>query len=337
MQSHCEKQETKGTYILVCDLGSKIKSFRQLGIKTPEQNDPFFIEFQDELAKMISEAHPYANLLVMNMEELAMQILAKAHDLRKVLVKDAVVVSSCLDIAAPRRGFVLEVNRLIDFEGNLLGIGSRPGCPTIDEQIMGIKTLISDRPVIVVEDGSFSGRTLSHVLKKFKEAKVKVSAVVLGFMFPNSLASLRRHFSEELIVISEINHVIDWMPDHDFFPFAPNCGRVIGVSVHGENYPFFNYDGASYSVPYILPFSPMGDWASIPKEYENKISLFCLQKALELFTLLEKMNNGKDIRIGDLIGVRPLVSVPISIRQRFFPGIDTRVRSFLHDTCHELA
>jgi len=330
-------EEEKSTYILVNDLGSKIKSLRQLGIKTPEQNDPFFTEFQKELAKMIGEAHPDAEILAMDMEELSMQILSRAHELRKILVKDAVVVSSCLEIAAPRRGFVLEVNRIVDFEGQLLGIGPRPGCPPVSEQIMGIKTLVSDRPVVVVEDGSFSGRTLSHVLKVFKETRVEVSAVVLGFMFPNSLASLRRNFSGELIVMREINHVIDWMPDHDFFPFAPNCGRVVGVSVHGENYPFFNYDGASYSIPYVLPFSPMKDWASIPKEHENKISLFCMQKALELFTLLEKMNNGKEIKIGDLIGVRPLVSVPISVRQKMFPRVDTRVRSFLHDTCHELA
>lgn len=273
----------------------------------------------------------------MNMEELSMQILAKAHELRKNLLKESTVVSSCLEIASVRRGLVLEVNRIIDFRGEMLGIGPRPGCPPISEQIRGIKTLAADRPIIIVEDGSFSGKTLSRVLGEFKEIGVEVSAVVLGFMFPEALTLLSRHFKGELIVINEINHVIDWMPDHDFFPFVPNCGRVVGVSINGGNYPFFNYDGASYSIPYVLPFSPMRDWASLPKDFENKISLFCMQSSLEIFKLLEKMNNGKEFRIGDIVGVRPLVSIPISVRQKMLPGVDTKVRSFLHDTCHELS
>lgn len=337
MQKHPKEKTEKSAYVLVFDLGSKIKALRQLGLKTPEHNDPFFLEIQTDLTKMISQALPDAEILAYEMEDLSYQILTRAHELRKILVKDAVVVSSCLEIAAPRRGFVLEINRLVDFDGQILGIGPRPGCPTISEQIRGIKTLVADRPVIIVEDGSFSGRTLAYVLKLFKESGVQVAALVLGFMFPQALASLRRSYEGEMIVIRELNNVIDWMPDHDFFPFSPNCGRVVGVSVHGLNYPFFNYDGASYGVPYILPFSPMHDWASIPKDSCNEISLYCMHKTLELFDLLEKMNNGKEIKIGDLTGARPLVSVPISVRQKFFPSLDTRVRSFLHDTCHELA
>lgn len=337
MKIHHESSEVRNTYILVNDLGSKIKSLRQLGIKTPAQNDPFFTEFQEELAKMIGEAHPNTNVLAIDSEDLAMQILAKANKIRKASAKDAVIVSLCLEIPVSRRSIALEANRIIGFDGQQLGIGSRPGYPSLSEQISTTKIFANNRPVILVDDGSFSGKTLSYILKRFREEKVNVVAVVLGLMFPGALASIKRYYFEDLVVVNEIDHALEWMPDHDFFPFAPNCGKVIGTSANGENYPFFNYDGVSYCVPYILPFSPMHDWATIPKEYGNRISLFCLQKAIELFVLLERINNRKELEIGDIAGINPLVSLPISVGQKLLPQINTSIRRFLHDACEKLS
>lgn len=52
-QKQLKPENGKNNYILVYDLGSKIKSLRQLGINTPDSDDPFFSEIQGELAKMI--------------------------------------------------------------------------------------------------------------------------------------------------------------------------------------------------------------------------------------------------------------------------------------------
>ncbi len=46
--------------------------------------------------------------------------------------------------------------------------------------------------------------------------------------------------------------------------------------------------------------------------------------------------NRTEIKIGDLMGVRLRVSVPISIGQNIFPQLDTRIINFISEACHEL-
>ena len=79
----------------------------------------------------------------------------------------------------------------------------------------------------------------------------------------------------------------------------------------------------------------MEKWTSIPREKNNSFSLLCLQQTLNLFERLEKMNR-TEIKIGDLMGVRLRVSVPISIGQNIFPQLDTRIINFISEACHEL-
>lgn len=159
----------------------------------------------------------------------------------------------------------------------------------------------------------------------------------MGFAFSKAVEVIKRNFNGEIVMVEQIDNPLDWMPDHDFFPFASNCGRVFGISLDGNAYPFYTHNGASYSVPYILPFAPlMSKWTSIPQERTNSFSLFCLQKSLHLFKLLEKINR-RDIMIGDLMNVHPRVSIPINVGQHTFPRLDTRVINFLSDACHELS
>ena len=328
------KNNGKGTYVLTCDLGSKVKLLKHIGLKTPESNDSFFKGFQSELARLIGVALPNAEVITMSMEDLADDILTEA--LRKQsLLQDAVVVSSCAEIAIPRKGHIIEINRIVDERGKIIGLGPRPGFPSLDEQLESIRVFTVDRPIIIVEDGSFTGGTMCHVIRKFKDKGIKIAAVVIGFAFPKALAAIQREYSGEIIVIEKLNELLDWMPDHDFFPFTPNCGRVFDLSISGQNYPFYTHNNASYSVPYIIPFGNMREWSSIPDTSTGPISLFCLQQALALFERIEKLS-GKEIKIGDILGTRPKISIPISIGQNVFPRLDTRITSFLSETCHEL-
>lgn len=321
-------EKGKRTYILTLDLETKIRSLRYIGFKTPEPSDCFFSELQDELAKRIQKAMPEVDLQVIEMGNLSERITAKAFE-RGSLLRNAVVVSSCLEISSPHRGYTLEINRIVDIGGRIVGLGSRPGHPSIDEQIAGMASIIARQPVVIVEDGSFSGKTMCHVIRKFKQRNMNIAAVVIGFAFPRALEAIREEFDGDVITIEEPERLLDWMPDHDFFPLTPNCGRTFGVVVNGGVFPFYTHDGASYSMPYVLPFSPMTEWTSIPKEHTNNISMFCLQQTKELFSILNRMNK-TTIRIGDLVGTRTRISIPVCVDQKQFPPVmDVSVVDFL--------
>ncbi|OGF77314.1 hypothetical protein A3I27_04020 [Candidatus Giovannonibacteria bacterium RIFCSPLOWO2_02_FULL_43_11b] len=331
-----EADHSHSEYIITCDLGNNIARLRHASLKTPKPNDPFFKEFQKEIAHRIESALPKVRVRTINMEDLAEEILEKALE-KKSLLKNAAVISTCVEIAAPRRGHTIEINRIVDLNGKILGLGSRPGHPTIDVQIEGILSLAGRQPVVLVEDGSFTGNTICYILKKLRERGLTVDAIVLGIGFPKALENIARVFNGEVHTVEKFNHLIDWMPDHDFFPFSPNCGRVFGIRLaDGEIFPFYTNDGASYCFPYNSPFGRLTDWASVPKEAVVSLSLFCLSQAIELFQRLEKMND-KRIRIADLREVKPAVSIPISVGQRELPRTNTRIIDLLNDACQELS
>ena len=236
------------TYILTFDLAQKIKLFRSIGLKTPNPDDTIFTNIKDELIVMVSRAFAGANIRAVSMEDLADEILSRAMDHRKHL-SNATVVSTCVEIADLKRGQTIDINRLVGRSGDIIGLGPRPGHPSLEDQIRLIANACDDNPVILMEDGTFTGSTMLQILRMFKQLKVEVAAVVIGFAFENAVKNLKKEFGGELIVVEEMENFIDWMPDHDFFPFVPNCGRVVGVPWNGYNLPLYTHNGASYSIP----------------------------------------------------------------------------------------
>ncbi len=326
-------------YILTCDLGQKISYFANLGLKVPGPNSKLFQEIETELASKIGQALGGVRVIALNMEQLAANIIDRAYA-KSTELKDAIVISSCPEIAVNTDiniGRTLEINRIVNFQGKMLGIGPRPGHLTIDDQIEIIRSVYgkTHRPIIIVEDGSYSGRTLSKVLKEFKANGLQIKAVVVGFIFAEAKARLLRELDGDLIVINEIESPVDWVADHDFFPFVPNCGRMVGTKVRKNYYPFV-FNQAFYTVPYILPFGPIYDWANIPKEKSIWLSDFCLQETIFLFEELARLNR-RQLTIGDLIGLNAsqkknvAVSIPIGIWGGEFPALDTKVIEFLAD------
>jgi hypothetical protein len=344
MKKEGDHKKHGGTYILTFDLGEKVQSLRGAGLKTPDANDTFFVEFRNELANLLQNAMPEVKVKMVEMIEMSNAIKEKALE-RRGLLKNAVIISSCLEIAHPpygtiEDGFVLQINRLVDNSGKIIGIGPRPGHRDIKRQIEIIRSMSMDstmnRPLIVMEDGAFSGKTLSYILGKFRDANLNVDAVVIGFAFPSAKENIKKDFAGEVIIINQFEKLVDWMPDHDFMPFVPNCGRVLGVSMGGVNYPFYTHEGTTFCFPYLVPFAPMSEWTTIPQSHVQKISLFCMQQAMALFDRLEKLNK-TTLRVGNLVGMRPKISVPINIGQKRFPELDSSVMDFLSDTCHALA
>ncbi|MDO8669636.1 MAG: hypothetical protein Q7K65_05065 [Candidatus Buchananbacteria bacterium] len=325
----------KKTYILTFDLSSKLKLLRTVGLKVPDAKDAIFTEIKNDLTSMVKSCFTDVSVIAVNMEDLSEEILSRAMEHGSSL-KDAMVVSTCLEISSLKRGQAIEINRLIDRSGKIIGLGPRPGHGPLESQIQSIAAICRDRSVILMEDGTFTGGTLLQILGMFKEHRINVAAVVLGFAFEAALKNLDRQFNGDVFVVEKLGKFIDWMPDHDFFPFVPNCGRVIGIPWNGCSLPFYTHNGASYSVPYILPFCPMTKWTSIPEDKALSFSKYCLERDLEIFRELERLN-GRRLIIGDLMNIYPRVSIPITVGQKHLPHLDASITEFLSDLCHEVS
>jgi hypothetical protein len=319
------------SYIITFDLPEKVKLFRTIGLKVPDANDPFFLETKEQTISLFEKIFPDTIIRGIEMNDLAADIISKAMSIQATHFQDAIIVSTCPEITNLRNGasFSLQINRIIDFQGNILGIGPRPGIESIESQINALAPYAKGRQVILVEDGSFTGKTLSYVVNLLKSKGIDVTAVVIGFVFQKAKDVIRQSFPGDIFDIEQVDNLIDWMPDHDFYPFIPNNGRVIGFRWQDEVMPIYSHSGLTFSVPYLAHFCPITDWASIPAKDCWQVSLFFLQKTYELFTAICNLNNRRDLTIGELSAILPKVSVPIQMDGGHLSTPDLKIKDYL--------
>lgn len=327
---HCNNK----LFVVTNDVGVRVSGLRSIGLKTPDSNDPIFKEFHAGLIEQISRMLPEIKVVEHDMTELADEIWSRAIQLKTSLAS-AVVVSTCAELAATRRGHVIEMNRIVDVNGNILGFGPRPGTDLLSRQIASIGAFAHGKSIVIAEDGTFSGGTIEFLVKQFTKRCIEVAGVVVGICFPVAAKSLGKLFNGNLMVVEETEEPFEWIPDHDFLPFIPNCGRVFGSMFGDEGMPLYNQDGISFCFPYILPFGNPAKWASIPQEHAANFSLFCLEQALGIFSYLDKLN-GRHLTVHDLLGAVPRVSMPMSCGSGRLPEIDMPISSFLSEVCHEI-
>lgn len=326
---HCDDN----LFVITKDVGARVSGLRSVGLKTPGPDDPLFKEFHFGLVEKIGEALPSVRVVAYDMVELADEIWSQAIRL-KTEISNTIIVSTCAELAATRRGHIIEMNRLVDINGDIVGFGPRPGTNLLSKQIAGIRELGRGKSVVIAEDGAFSGNTIDFLTKQFAKSRVEIAAVIVGICCSKAFENISKTFMGKLIVIEETEKAFEWMPDHDFLPFIPNCGRVFGHMFRDEGMPLYTHEGISFSFPYILPFGNPTKWASIPQEHAFSLSYFCLRQALEIYDHLDKLNNRR-LTIRDLSGVAPRVSIPMSCGNGRIPTIDMPISSFLREVCHE--
>lgn len=307
------------TYVLTCDLPQKVRLFEDIGLVTPPTDDQFFIELKRGLSERLQSVLGTTKVRIIEMDDLAGQILKSANKKQRS-VQSSEIVSTCFEIAMRRRGHTLEINRIVDVEGKIIGMGARPGCKPVEAQFDTLKQACHDKPIVVVEDGSFTGSTMRFIIEACKKRNIPVACIVLGFAFPNAISHIQEVYTGEIITIEDGSSFVDWMPDHDFFPYIPNCGRILGFGANGRAFPYYNAQGIPYAVPYIRPFSPMSEWTSIPKEACDAISTFCKKKVRELFGMLEDLNK-RHLTVADLKDLTPRVTIPVCIGNQYFPNL----------------
>lgn len=325
----------KRLYALTWDLGEKMQRFSTIGLKVPGPNASIFVEATNSLINELNAIlSPVAEVFARSTQELAGSIMAKVANFRSELLlrtmRESLVISTCPEIANLRDGLSLNINRLISEDDELIGLGPRPGTQGLHEQFEHIFSVADGRSVILIEDGAFTGSTMSFILKKMMEHRIHVAAVVIGIAFSKAREKIAKVFDGE-IICEEERDWFDWMPDHDFYPFSPNSGRVFGVMWRENAIPLYTKDGFTLSAPYILPFAPVGKWASIPQKDFLGFSRSCLNRTLRIFQNICKVNDSSQLTIGDLAGVVPRVSIPMPKGQKHVPSLNTRVLDYLKD------
>jgi hypoxanthine-guanine phosphoribosyltransferase len=317
----------RGTYVVTYDVASRLQSFRAKGFTVPLQNDLLFERFHMSLFQKIQRSLPGFIIDTIEMSELRRKIWEQVES-RVTDLSQQVVLSTCLEItdSNPKsEGLLLNINRLFNAEGVMIGYGPRPRFDSLSKQLDELTHRIGHRSVILIEDGAFTGGTLKFVIHELESRGIKVTAIIVGFCCNGSRSAIQEVFSGEIVMVHPVKDLIDWIPDHDLIPFSPNCGRVIGEQTSEGFMPVQTKDGFSCAYPYILPFGKIEEWASLPTEGARDLSRLCLDTSIEIFSHV-----GPEIAIGELLGKNPRVSLPLAINtQGYLPALDMCIVAFL--------
>jgi hypothetical protein len=331
-----EESMSQEKYILTLDIPKMMQAYENLGFQI---NPAMLSDLQNRLIDQIQKSVPCEVEFIDSAK--VMKEVMKIVTSLKSLGHESVVVSPVPDITSLcSNGYCIHVNRIVNATGNFLRtgleLGARPGYGLLFDQIKELKDHLKGRPVILVDDGSFSGTTMRILIDILQDEEIVIDNVVVGIMFPKAKSFISSRVEEEKIFSFKDDSFLDWLPDHDFFPFMPNCGRVVGWDFNQQSAPVYLYNGLSLCQPYILPYGRPSDWASINTDKEKEFSIFCLTETIKIFEEMEGMNKRK-IVMEDILRTYPRVSVPIY--PRFggeFPTLMKRIIDYLHCDLHDL-
>jgi hypothetical protein len=324
----------RGTYVVTYDVASRLQSFRSAYLTVPNQSDAIFESFHLRLFELLEQALPDVRIDTIEMSELRRKIWEQVgryinHG------RDRVVLSTCPELASRNAtsgdALILNINRLFNADGKMIGHGPRPGYDYLENQFDELAAKIGKSEVVLIEDGAFTGGTLRSVLEELHKRGIQVPAVVIGFCCTRAKAVLNEAHKGELVIVNPIENLIDWIPDHDLIPFLPNCGRILGEKVPHSFMPIQTPDGVSCAYPFILPFGRIEEWASVPLESAHSLSVFCIDTAIEIFSRIGRQD-GRPVTIRELLDGNSRVSLPVSIGDHAnTPPLETEVVSFLKD------
>ena len=331
---HSTESDRHGTYVVTYDVASRLQAFRPRTLTIPRPDDQLFERFHMGLFQKIQQALPGITIDTIEMSELRRKIWEQVEGRITDLDQQA-VLSTCQEIADSNpksEGLLLNINRLFNTDGQLIGHGPRPGFGPLAKQFDELAGKIAGRSVVLIEDGAFSGGTLRYVLHELNSRGLTVTAMVIGFCCTRAKFVLDQIFKGELVIVHPIENLLDWIPDHDLIPFIPNCGRVLGKVSEGNFEPVRTTDGYSCAYPYILPFGKIEEWASLPVEGARDLSRLCLDTSVELFGRL-----GQKMTIEELLGSNPRISMPIELGAHdVLPAFNTEIVGFLEQVRKKL-
>ncbi len=223
------------------------------------------------------------------------------------IVKESGLVPVSLDrVYFDNGGVHFDVTRMVDEDGNDIGIGPRHQGESMIQQTDKLD-VIGNKGIVLVDDVIFSGDLLVAVTRFLTKHGYKIELICAGVAIRQGVDKLKA-LGYKVEAGMTYEHVIDEVCERDFYPGVPFSGRLL------DN---LNNIG----VPYLLPFGKLDIWASIPLEYTIDLSKFCIKQTIRIFTAIEKASN-KEILCGDLdrgvIGYLPM--------QRFVAALEKSMK-----------
>jgi hypothetical protein len=173
----------------------------------------------------------------------------------------------------------LDITRYVDFgERNIkdTGQGRRPGSLPLKAQFKRIKKM-GIKEVILVDDVLFTGSLMEVVLSILSKMGIKVPVVCVGIGVREGIERLKK-FGIEVKCVRRYESVVDEICERDFYPGVPLSGRL----VKGKE---------NIGAPYILPFGDPEKWASIPRQWAQGFSQFCLKQTIKLYEAIEQSSD----------------------------------------------
>ncbi|XOU93932.1 MAG: phosphoribosyltransferase [Candidatus Kerfeldbacteria bacterium] len=288
-------------YVITEDLEYLMKRWtRGVDYKIPDHN--FFVSIQQRLIKYLNSM--FTELVLISYEDLSSQLKQKIQQ-----NNDAIIIS--IDQVYCEVDSYLEINRIADINTlKKIGLSNRPGCISIDDQL---NNLPKDKPIIIIDDGCFSGDTLYQIISLMKEKGLNVQKSIIGIMIDwCNNQFIRKNSTFEIESVYEFNNVIDWLCERDFFIGVPLSGKTVGYMEGNSIIPYY----PDISLPYCLPFGNPSKSASIPTNYMVEYSKFIIGLSCELWEEIERLS-GKVITCNDI----PRLPIGINRDNRSFSDV----------------
>lgn len=172
----------------------------------------------------------------------------------------------------------LDATRTVDQNLANTGLGGRAREITLERQIGRIGSQQSGQVILLVDDVVFEGKTMLQLIQKLRNKGVTIDAVYSGITIKDGQDLLEQNGVrvESLLVYDQ---VVDEICERDFVVGAPYSGRSVVTP-----------SGQIAGAPYLKPFGKPVEWASIPPEFADEFSLFCLAQSVELWKKAEQLS-----------------------------------------------
>lgn len=304
--------ETSLPYILTQDTESLFATLNEnYPIQFNQRTDQYF----EELTQAISLAYPYIKAY----SEIEMQTKL-GQKVSSELQQNPQKICLCLDrflLKNVESEFPDQFARLAITRTNDGSRKARQGNLPLDQQFQSLAALIDNNPVVIVDDGLFSGGTAQFVVDQLCQSGLKKSQVEKIITFLGNSQSIKID-SIPIELITDIPSV-EWIDARDFSPLG---GKQLAAS--GTN-------NISTSIPYLYPWS-QGESASLDKSGQFfTISQSMINSFISLVTNFEA-TTGKSLKFRDLIKAGfPLPTnqektIPISINSKVSDYLQTCLR-----------
>lgn len=178
----------------------------------------------------------------------------------------------------------IDITRKVDSRGLDVGLYRRFDSAPLCEQLKNLQSQ-GLKEVCLFDDVIFSGELLKKIIKLLSGFGIHVPAICAGVIIGDKIDSITRN--REVHCFKKYPQVIDEVCERDFYMGIPYGGRSLFRTK--EN----------MGLPYILPFGNPTQWASIPTEYTEDFSRFCLGQSISLFKEIEKTSD-KEICCSDI-------------------------------------